>query len=586
MDGQPTQTASLFYLKFFSPSMPSLSVDRDLFKKALGAALSNDELEQLTFNFGVELDEVYEENGRTMLKFDIAANRYDLLCQEGLVMALQAYGGTEKYRDLQFVTSDVQVVQFKTHERPFIACAVIYGIKFDQATYDSFINYQTKLHNSIGRNREHVAIGTHDLSKLKGEITYRSCKLNEINFVPLKFLKNEKNEKPVNGEDLEKYFANDKQIAKYFDILTDKTHAVVFEVETVTGKHIMSVPPIINSEYSKISKETSNVFVEVTGCNFNRVNSVLKHLIYNFRGSGVGLVKITQPESNSVVITPVLEKFKYELTAKQINRKLNLNLTKCEIKDLLERMMHTVDIEENKITVSVPDSRSDILHECDILEDIAVAYGFDQFEMKLPEICTVGHEREESKFADKLRTEMALSGYNEVLTLTLLSKYENVIDPEKAVVLMNPKSKEYEVIRTSLLPGVLKAIGANLHGKIPIKVFEVSEVVWLDSSSPEGAKNEKRMCAVIASNKSLLEEVQGPLSLLLEKCGITEYKYKAFSDQRYLENQAATVEVFGEVVGSIGVLHPKICQRFEIPYAASSFELSLDCLFQHFIKFR
>ncbi|ELA42049.1 phenylalanine-tRNA ligase, beta subunit [Vittaforma corneae ATCC 50505] len=561
--------------------MPSLSVDRILFVESLGKDLSDNEIEDLTFDFGVELDEIYEENGRKMLKFDIPANRYDLLCLEGFSTALRAYLNLERFKDVTVVEPTIKVKKYKTHERPFIACAIIKGIKFTKDSYASFISYQSKLHSSIGRNRSLVAIGTHDLSKIKGEVTYQSADLSQVNFIPLQ-LGNAEKCKMINGMDLEKHFSKDKQISKYFGLLSDKSRAVMFKC----GECVMSLPPIINSEATKISPETTDIFVDVTGSDFNKVNTVLKHLLYNFRGKVVEKVKICNAEDNTEISTPVFNNYKYSINIDKVNEKLHLSLSAQQIKDLLERMMYKVDVTDRSISILVPDARSDILHECDILEDIAIAYGFNNFDLKLPEICTVGKETPENKFSDKLRVEMALSGYNEVLTLTLLSRNENIIDSDLAAVLSNPKSKEYEVVRTSLLPGVLKSISSNLHGKIPIKVFEVADVVLLDSTNNEGARNERRLCAVIASNKSLLEDVQGPLSLLLGKCGIKEYKYIAFSDYRYLENQAAMVEVDGKMIGSIGVLHPSICQKFEIPYAASSFELNLDSLFDIFIKLR
>lgn len=561
--------------------MPSLSVDKILFVEALGKKLDDGEIEALTFDFGVELDEIYEENDRKMLKFDIPANRYDLLCLEGFSTALRAYLNLEQFKNITVIDPTVRVKKYKTHERQFIACGIVRGIEFTEDSYASFISYQSKLHSSIGRNRSLVAIGTHDLSKIKGEITYQSSDLSQIDFVPLQLRNNERCEM-VNGKDLEAYFSKDKQISKYFSLLSDKNRAVVFKCDDC----VMSLPPIINSEATKISPQTTDIFIDVTGSDFNKVNTVLKHLLYNFRGKAVEKVRICEIENNAEISTPVFNNYKYSININKVNEKLHLSLTAQQIKCLLERMMYKANIAGESLDVEVPETRSDILHECDILEDIAISYGFNNFDLKFPQICTIGKETPENKFSDKLRIEMALGGYNEVLTLTLLSKSENIVDSELAAVLSNPKSKEYEVVRTSLLPGILKSISSNLHGKIPIKVFEIADVVLLDSTRNEGARNERRLCAVIASNKSLLEDVQGPLSLLLEKCGIKEYKYEIFSDSRYLENQAAVVKANGKVIGSIGVMHPSICQRFEIPYAASSFELNLDSLFEIFIKLR
>lgn len=561
--------------------MPSLSVDRQIFLENIGKPLSDKEIDDLTFDFGVELDEIYSENGRTMLKFDVPANRYDLLCLEGFSTALRCYMGLQILPDLQLSKSTIKVRKCETHERRHIACAVIRGIAFTLEKYDSFISYQDKLHSSIGRNRSLVAIGTHDLSKINGEITYSTVDLEDVNFIPLN------SKSIINGANLENFYSKDKKISKFFTLFSDPKRAVAFKC----GDEIMSIPPIINSENTKITVNTRDVFVEVTGTDFNKVNTALKYILYNFKGESIETVQIIN--SNDINVSPVLCNYVYKLDTNTINRKLHLNLNGTQIKKLLEKMMHKATVNGNTVEVSVPDCRMDILHECDLIEDIAIAYGFNNFEMRIPPILTVGSETPLNKFTDKLRMEMALAGYNEVLTLTLLSKEENVVDSERAVILSNPKSKEYEVVRTSLLPGILKAISSNLHGKIPIKVFEIADAVLTkdsDDYESSGAENERRACAVIASNKSSLEEVQGPLSLLFEKCGIKDFKYIPSEDDKqnnccyYLENQSASVLVNGKKIGSIGVLHPSVCQKFGIPYAASSFEINVEELLKKFIE--
>lgn len=572
--------------------MPSVSVDKIELMALIGKQIDDAALESTVFDFGVELDDIYEERGRIMYKFDVPANRYDLLCIEGFSRALRAYMGVEPYQDLKVVGMErdlVTVRKHQTHERSHIACAIIKGIEFTDSSYNRFIDYQDKLHCSIGRNRSLVAIGTHDLSKIDGKIEYSSINLKDINFVPLA---NKSEKAAINGADLEEHFRNDRKISKFFSLLSDKSKAVAF---TCNGE-VMSIPPIINSEKTKISKETRDVFIDVTGTDFNKVNTALKLILYNFRGREVHPVKILDAGGQTAVVTPVFSNYTYTITPERVFKKLHLDLGTTQIQGLLERMAYKASIRDGNVVVDVPDVRSDVMHECDIMEDIAVSYGFNNFEKRVPSICTVGHEEPLNKFSDKVRLELALSGYNEVLTLTLLSRQENFVDPKSAVVLSNPKSREYEVVRTSLLPGILKSISSNLHAKIPVKVFEVADVVLLSDATEEGARNERRACAVIASHRSLLEDVQGPLSLVLEKCGfrfeyvalendISSYsseEYEAISST-YLENQGAFVKVDGEVVGTIGVLHPGICHKFGIPYAASSFEINVDSLFNRFI---
>lgn len=562
--------------------MPTLSVPKDAILGSLGGRLGEKELEQRIFDFGIELDDVYEEDGRTMYKFDIPANRYDLLCTEGLARALRPYLFGERYADIEVSGPTVCVYKFPTDERHFIACAVIRGMDMGGGTYDSFISYQDKLHLSIGRNRSIVAIGTHDFDKMSGPIVYRSTDLGEISLSPLN------SSARMRGDRLKEHYRHDKKISKYFGLLKDEGRSVVFQ----SGGVVISVPPIINSYDTKISRQTKNIFIDVTGTDFNKVNTALKLILYNFRGASAEAVLIKEVaggtgdleglEILSETATPVFHNRTYEIPVATVQEKLNLELSGSEIKALLEKMMYNVELRDGLAVVGCIDVRSDIMHACDIIEDVAVGYGFNNFAKKMAHFHTMGAENTMNRFTDKIRGELAVMGFNEVLTLTLLSRSENFVDAERQVVLSNPKSREYEVVRTSLLPGVLKSVAANLHVKIPIKVFEASDVVFCDESRPEGARNARRLCGCLASNSSMLEELQGPLSLLFEKCGLRDYRYEHCTDPRYLENQSASVVVGGEAVGSLGVLHPRVCVDFGIPYAASAFEIDLEALFRKF----
>ena len=77
-----------------------------------------------------------------------------------------------------------------------------------------------------------------------------------------------------------------------------------------------------------------------------------------------------------------------------------------------------------------------------------------------------------------------------------------------------------QVARTSLLPGLLKTLAANKKMPLPLKLFEVSDVVLLDSSSECGARNERRLCAVYCNKTSGFEVVHGLLDRVMQLLGI------------------------------------------------------------------
>lgn len=121
--------------------MPTVSVDKGELGKALGKTLTEAQLDELLFDFGLELDEVVnEEGGAITYKVDVGANRYDLLCLEGLARALLVFLGEKEVPHYQAsrpqdpkkqlrLRVDASVAQV----RPHCVAAVLRNVTFDQA---------------------------------------------------------------------------------------------------------------------------------------------------------------------------------------------------------------------------------------------------------------------------------------------------------------------------------------------------------------------------------------------------------------------------------------------------------------------
>ncbi|ADM11375.1 phenylalanyl-tRNA synthetase subunit beta [Encephalitozoon intestinalis ATCC 50506] len=550
--------------------MPTLIVKKKKVQELLQREFDDHWFERTLFDFGLELDDTVEEEGECMYRIDIPANRYDLLCTEGLCYALRVFLSMEEYEDIEIEEGRVSVYKSGGRERPCVACAIVRGVDFrSEETYRSFIDYQDKLHLTIGRNRTLVSMGTHDLDKIQAPIFYRSETPDRIVFKPLSA------DRRMSAQELSSYFAPGSKIGKYMKLIEKNEKYPYFEDSKGT---VLSLPPVINSDATKIDLETKNVFIDVTGTDFHRVNTALKLILGCFRGKRIESVEILDGDER--IRTPIMHNHLYTLELDEINRRLGLDLSLEVAKTYMERMMHKASIVDGKtLQVKVHDIRSDVIHKCDLIEDVAIAHGFNNFKRELPLISTIGSEDPLNRFSDKLRMELSIMGFDEALTLTLLSRQENIIDGDLAVVLMNPKSIGYEVCRTSLIPGLMKTVASNLHVKIPFKLFEVSDVVLLDKENQSGARNSRRLAALYCGHSPCLEEVQGSLSLLLEKCGV-QPSYTPHDDPiRYLKNQGAFVVVEGIPIGSIGVCNPEICRAFKVPYAASFFEIDAEKLF-------
>ncbi|KAI5753755.1 hypothetical protein M8J77_003071 [Diaphorina citri] len=273
--------------------MPTIGVKRDSLFKALGQTYTDEEFASLCFAFGLELDEVTSEkqiiskeqgadNSKgasedVIYRIDVPANRYDLLCLEGLYNGLMVF--LNKIPTPQYIAtspSNMQKLIIKpstSQIRPHAVAAVLRNITLNEERYASFIELQDKLHQNICRKRTLVAIGTHDLDTIKGPFIYDAKPPSEIRFQPLN------QTKEYSGTEIMDLYATHSQLKQYLPIIRDST---VYPVITDQNGVVLSLPPIINSHHSRISVNTRNIFIECTATDLTKAKIVLDTLVSMF----------------------------------------------------------------------------------------------------------------------------------------------------------------------------------------------------------------------------------------------------------------------------------------------------------------
>ncbi|ORY87434.1 phenylalanyl-tRNA synthetase, partial [Leucosporidium creatinivorum] len=531
-----------------------------------------EEFDELLFEYGLELDEdtttdpSHPANEPHQLKIEVPANRYDLLCAEGIVRALKLYLnpeiGAPKFR----IVPAPQTSQI----RPYFASAILRNVTFDKLSYASFIDLQDKLHSNLARKRTLVAVGTHDLDKIApGEITYEALPPKDIKFAPL----NKTQE--YTAEEMMTLYKEDKHLSKYLHIIEDSP---VYPIIYSSTRQVLSMPPIINSDGTKISVDTKNVFIDVTATDETKLGYVIDMLVTMFseycsEPFTIEPVKVVyssgSPSGPRTLLTPNLSPRPFVARTSYINSCTGLSLTKPQVIALLQKMGHeaydptpdqaatftAINAQESLlipgedlIHVLVPANRPDILHECDIMEDAA----------DLPPTSTVAKPFPPNKLSDTIRRLCAEAGWVEVLPLILCShdenfKFLNRTDPgDLAVVLANPKTIEYQIVRTSLLPGMLKTIRENRKHALPLRIFEVSDVVVKDPREERQARNVRRVGAVFCGRRAGFEVVHGLLDRLMlglgvrnlgneESEGESGYYIKSCDDATYFPNRSAKI---------------------------------------------
>ncbi|KAK9107129.1 hypothetical protein Syun_023140 [Stephania yunnanensis] len=576
------------FISFFSNSSISLVQFHLTFSFLCIAA--QDEFDELCLEFGLELDDVttekaiirkekhleeeeMSEDDEVIYKIEIPANRYDLLCLEGLVQALRIFKGLDAVPVYRLVNIPreamlkMQVTQETALIRPFIVCAVLRGITFDVARYKSFIDLQDKLHQNICRRRTLVAIGTHDLDTLKGPFTYEALPPSEIKFVPLKQVRN------FRADELMEFYQSDLKLKKFLHIIGNSP---VFPVIYDCNRTVLSLPPIINGAHSAISLRTKNVFVECTATDLTKAKIVLNTMVTMFsmyceRKFEVEPVEVVSADGKSCIY-PDFSAFKMEVPLSKITGRIGVSVEASQVTSLLNRMQLDAKQSDSggddcNIIVSVPPTRSDILEACDVAEDFAIAYGFNNIPRTKPVISAQGRQQPLSRISDLIRLEhsedsdsiddtillmVAMAGFTEVLTWILCSRTENFTllnrkdDNSTAVIIENPRSSDFEI-------------------------FEVGDIVVLDEFKDVGATNRRHLAALYSSDDSGFEVIHGLVLRVMEILGIplvsvgdeSGYHISAANESEeteFLRGRKGSIFFKGKQVGSFGIVHPEVCK--------------------------
>jgi phenylalanyl-tRNA synthetase beta chain len=494
-------------------------------------------------------------------------------------------------------------------------------VTFDEARYNSFIDLQDKLHFNIGRRRQLVSIGTHDLDKTSAPYVYTAQEQSSISFVPLS------ETKEFSVDELLYYYECEKPNCHLKEYVPICQHAPLHPVIFDNRQQVLSLPPLINSEYSKISLSTKNVFIEVTANDLTKAHIVLNTTISMFSQYckvpfSVESVKIVNQGTGESFLCPDLKDHVFTADPDFINKGIGINIEPEKIAEILQKMQLPTkyDKEKKQLVVHAPPTRSDILHAVDIQEDVAIAYGYNNIKRTVPPVCTVGAPLPLNKLSDQIREVVAQAGFTEVLTWILISIEENFAllnraDPgNKQVTLANSYSAEFSATRTTLLPGLLKVVNSNKAAILPLKIFECGDVVFQDEKHEVGAKNIRHFGALYAGTTSGYEEIHGLIERIMSQNDVSYvnadsdivkqleqkkspqpesneskdsasvptkrsrvYYLKKSDDPCFLPGRCAEIFVDGNKVGVFGIFSPKVLKNFAVfPTVCSAMEITIE----------
>lgn len=509
-----------------------------------------------------------EREDESEISIEVFPNRPDLLSYYGFKRAflsfLEKKTGIQEYK-VNKPEKDYKVVIDSSVKdiRPYTACAIIKGLQLDDEKIKEIIEVQERLHTTIGRKRKKAAIGIYPLEKIKLPITFKALEPDKIKFIPLEM------DRELSGLEILQKHPKGKE---YSHLLAGK---VKFPVFMDSEDQILSMPPIINSQLTgKITAETKDVFIECSGFDQQALKICLNIIVTCFADMGgkIYQMELSRGIGRGKELTPELEPKKMKISLENANRLLGIELNEKKLGSLLENMGYNY----KKGIVDIPAWRADILHEVDLIEDTAIAYGYEKFIPEIPKISTIGAEDPKEKMKRNISIILAGIGFLEVSNYHLTNKkdqLEKMNFPENEKVIEVEESKtEYSILRKDLTHLLLKILSENIDSEYPQKIFELGKVF-----SISGEKAIEKMSLSAAISPGNFTEIRQALEYLFRmlslEISIAEPKS---APHWFIEGRTGEILVKGKPIGFIGEIHPKILNNWKIKMPVSLLEINLD----------
>lgn len=540
--------------------MATVNINKNQFEKEIGKI--DEKMEERIAMLGTPIEKLTKDE----LQIEIFPNRPDLLSYQGFKRAFLSFldkkTGLQEYK-IEKSNYKVVVENSLKEIRPYTACAVVKNLKLDSEKIKEIIEIQEKLHATLGRKRRKLAIGIYPMDQIKFPITFKALEPDKIKFMPLD------SDREMSGLEILQKHPTGKE---YAPLLAGKAKFPVF---IDSENRILSMPPIINSHQTgRVIEKTKDLFIECSGFDFAILSKCLNILVSTLADMGGIIHEIEVDYGKEKKIFPNFEAEKIEINTGNVNKLLGLNLKESDIKKLLERMGYNC----NKNIVEIPPWRVDILHEVDIIEDIAIAYGYEKFIPEIPEISTTGNENPKETIKRKISD--ILTGLNilEVSNYHLTNKkdqFEKMNTGESGVIEVENSKTDYNILRTNLSHYLMKNFSENVDNDFPQRIFEIGKIFYLKDNI-----NEEENIALAASPGNFTELKQ--ILIYLFRMINLDIKFEEPKEiPNYLiQGRIASILLQNREIGFIGEVHPKVLRNWKVRMPVALFEISLNKVFK------
>ncbi len=542
--------------------MPVVTFQRPDICRLIGRDIPMDELTERMPMIGGDLDKVEGE----AITIEWFPDRPDLLTLEGTGRAMRAFLGADAgmpVYPLKAPLTTLTVDESVAAVRPYAALCFVRGVPMDEAYVQTIIDAQEKFTLAPGRKRRKIAIGIHDAAGIKGPFTYTCVGPDDKPFEPLAW------SGVLTPAQIMQQHPKGQE---YAHLLPEGQYPVFLD-----GKgEVLSLPPVINAAKTTVTADTTDLLLDVTGTDLATVKATIALLASGFAERGGTIEAVTIDDASGTWTSPDLSTAEHVIHADDVRQLLGIDLSGDDIATALQRMGHGAEAFENKVLVNVPAWRFDILHPVDLMEDVAIGYGFENFPGQLPTKGTFGGALALQDTEERLRTLMLGMGWSEARTLTLSNEAAQWThwgaQPAPAVTVRNAVLEEQTLLRQRIVPGLLGVLAANRHRPLPQRIFELGYVVL----ERDGAwRNTLRLAIVETAAKTGFSEAKGLAEALVRDMGL-DAKLVPATEPGFIAGRQGAIRVGDSIVGHFGELHPDTIVAFGLGAGTIALEVDVE----------
>ncbi len=453
--------------------------------------------------------------------------------------------------------------------RPFIR-----GLYAEIAVTDELIKQliamQEDLHNGIGRKRSKVAIGIHNAVAISKSIKYYGVTDENFSFVPLGSIKKETVKEILETTDQGLEYG--RLLSKVFPMLED------------SNGNVLSMPPVINGDLTRLEPGISKLFVDITGTDEYVVDAstaIIASMLSDV-GAKIFQIEIVKPDGE-IDWVPDMTQRKMLFDLKLSNEILGFELDEPRAREVLEKSRLGLDPQGYAI---IPRYRSDVIHPIDLAEEAALGYGVWKIRPQVISSSLVGSLSPRLKKIDSMIEVLVGLGLTEIWNLSLVSKEIVQHCATEPLQVDDPKSQNFQFLRCDVVASLLQVLGASSHEEYPQLIFEEAPTFAPSSNSVTGISEDEHVAVLIADSNARYTLVRSKLDAFLQLVlpGGGKVRYEAAADPGELFATGRTARVFlvsqemETQLGLVGEVAPSTLEKFRIAVPVAGFELNLEPL--------